>query len=164
MGGDHGSGAGRGGDIGLRDRRVAAARPCRGRRGAAAVVGRTGGGAGPRRRGYPRWRSGLERIDGMERRGPALRFVEHRGGDAIAFLLTEEVPGARFKSVIDDPDLPFGGYWTIALVPEGAGTRVRIEEHGFVGNFAFRFVSALVLGHDRTMKTYLADLARAVSA
>ena len=111
---------------------------------------------------YPRWRGGVTRIDGVERRGPGLRFVEHQGSDEIAFLLTEEAPGTRFRSRIDDPDLPFGGDWTIALAAEGAGTRIRIEEHGFVRNVVFRFVSALVLGHERTMKAYLADMARAL--
>ena len=90
----------------------------------------------------------------------ALRYVERQGGDSILFELVEEAPGARFRSTIADPDLPFGGAWTIALAPEGAGTRVRIEENGEVRDPAYRFFSALVFGHDGTMKAYLADMAR----
>jgi len=110
---------------------------------------------------YPGWRSGVERIEGLERDGNGTRFVEHSDNGAIAFLLTEEARDARFKSLITDPRLPFGGYWTITLAREGAGTRIRIEEHGSVGNPVYRFFSALIFGHDRTMKAYLADFARA---
>lgn len=112
---------------------------------------------------YPRWRSGVRQVEGVERRAGAVRFVERSGGGAIAFLLVEEAPGTRFRSTITDPGLPFGGYWTIALEPAPDGTRVRIEEHGFVRNVVFRFISALILGHDKTIRAYLADLARAAA-
>jgi hypothetical protein len=109
---------------------------------------------------YPRWRSGVERIERVERHGSEVRFVEHSGGGAIAFALVEEQTGRRFRSTITDPDLPFGGFWTIALESAGERTRVTIEEHGFVGNPIFRFVSALVFGHEATLRTYLDDLER----
>jgi hypothetical protein len=112
--------------------------------------------------GYPDWRGGLKRVEIVGRDGEALRFVEHGKDGILAFRLAEEAPGTRFRSTIDDPKLPFGGYWIIALAPAGAGTKVRIEEHGFVRNLVFRFVSALILGHDRTMKAWLADMERAL--
>lgn len=111
---------------------------------------------------YPAWRGGLKRVEILGRDGDAVRFAEHGKDGVLAFRLTEETPGARFRSVIDDPKLPFGGYWIIALAPAGEGTKVRIEEHGFVRNVLFRFVSALILGHDRTMKAWLADMERAL--
>jgi hypothetical protein len=109
---------------------------------------------------YPRWRSGVDRIEHVERQDSETRFVEHSGGDAIAFALVEEQAGRRFRSTITDPNLPFGGFWTITLESAGARTRVTIEEHGFVGNVIFRFVSALVFGHEATLRTYLDDLER----
>ena len=109
---------------------------------------------------YPRWRSGVDRIARVERHGSETRFVEHSGGDAIAFALVEEQAGRRFRSTITDPNLPFGGFWTITLESAGARTRVTIEEHGFVGNVIFRFVSAVVFGHEATLRTYLDDLER----
>ncbi|MEA3013704.1 MAG: hypothetical protein QOD42_2249 [Sphingomonadales bacterium] len=111
---------------------------------------------------YPDWRGGLKRVEMLGRDGDALRFVEHGKDGRLAFRLEEEASGRRFRSTIDDPRLPFGGYWIIALAPAGAGTKVRIEEHGFVRNLLFRFVSALILGHDRTIKAWLADMARAL--
>ena len=113
--------------------------------------------------GQPRWRSGVTAIELVERRGEALRYIERQSGDSILFDLVEEAPDARFRSTIADPDLPFGGAWTIALAPEGAGTRVRIEEHGEVRDPLYRFFSALVFGHDGTMKAYLADMALALA-
>ncbi|HVQ09001.1 MAG TPA: SRPBCC family protein [Allosphingosinicella sp.] len=109
---------------------------------------------------YPEWRGGVKRVEMLGRDGEAVRFIEHGKDGILAFRLTEEASGTRFRSTIDDPKLPFGGSWIIALAPAGEGTLVRIEEHGFVRNVLFRFVSALILGHDRTMKAWLADMAR----
>jgi hypothetical protein len=110
----------------------------------------------------PRWRSGVRSVEVLERRTRGMRYVERSGDGAITFDFHEEAAGTRFRSTIADPDLPFGGAWTIALAAEGAGTRVRIEEKGFVTNPIYRFFAALVFGHERTMKAYLADLQRAV--
>lgn len=109
----------------------------------------------------PRWRSSVEAIVVVERRRNGLRYVE-RSDDAIAFDFIEEVPGARFRSVIADPSLPFGGAWTISLAPDGAGTRVSIEERGEVRDPVYRFFSRVVFGHEGTMRAYLADLDGAV--
>ncbi|HWT12443.1 MAG TPA: SRPBCC family protein [Allosphingosinicella sp.] len=110
----------------------------------------------------PQWRGAVTAVEIVERRERGLRYIEHSGGDAIAFDFVEEVPGARFRSTIADPQLPFGGFWTIALASEGEGTRVAIEEHGEVRSPVYRFFAALVFGHEATMKAYLADLERAV--
>ncbi len=111
----------------------------------------------------PRWRPAVTAIEIVERRPERLRYIERQGTDAILFDLVEEAPGARFRSTIADPQLPFGGAWTIALAPEGAGTRVRIEENGEVRDPAYRFFSALLFGHEGTMEAYLADMERAFS-
>lgn len=111
----------------------------------------------------PRWRSGVTAIEIIERTPDGLRYVERQGSDAITFRFREERPGALFRSTIADPELPFGGFWIIALEPAGSGTTIRIEEHGTVTNPVFRFVARFIFGHEATMKAYLADLERAVS-
>lgn len=113
--------------------------------------------------GQPRWRGGVTAIEIVERSPDSLVYIERQGSDAIRFAFREERPGALFRNTIADPDLPFGGYWLIALEPAGAGTKIRIEEHGAVTNPLFRFVSRFVFGHEATMKAYLADLERAVA-
>ena len=112
----------------------------------------------------PGWRRSVTGIEIVRREGGVLRYIERSGGDAILFDFAEERPDALFRTTIADPDLPFGGSWTIALAPAAAGTRVAIEEQGSVTNPIFRFVSRFVFGHDGTMKAYLADLQRAASA
>lgn len=106
----------------------------------------------------PRWRSAVTSVEVAERRPAGLLYVERSGSESIAFDFVEESPGRRFRSTIADPGLPFGGAWTITLSPEGRFTRVRIEERGFVTHPVYRFFAALVFGHERTMKAYLADL------
>ncbi|HEX8527779.1 SRPBCC family protein [Allosphingosinicella sp.] len=110
----------------------------------------------------PSWRSGVRGIEVVRRTGGVLSYVEHSGDGDIAFDFVEETPGAVFRSTITDPNLPFGGSWTIALAPEGEGTRISIEERGEVRNPVFRFFARFVFGHERTMRTYLADLGRAL--
>lgn len=111
---------------------------------------------------YPEWRSGVQRIELRGRDAGGVRFTEHGSEDPIAFHLVEEAENARFRSTIDDPALPFGGYWTITLTPENRGTRVRIEERGFVTNWIYRFFARFLFGHDRSMRIWLDDLERAV--
>jgi hypothetical protein len=111
----------------------------------------------------PKWRGSVTAIEVVERRETGLRYVERSGGDAITFDFREEAPGRQFRSTIADPELPFGGFWMLTLAPDGGGTRLRIEEQGFVTNPVYRFFSALVFGHEATMRAYLEDLARAVS-
>jgi hypothetical protein len=112
----------------------------------------------------PQWRSAVSSIEVLERGENRVRYVERSGGDAILFDLVEETGGRVFRSAIADPELPFGGLWIVTLTPEAGVTRVRVEEHGFVTNPVYRFFSALVFGHEATMRTYLDDLGRAVSA
>jgi uncharacterized protein YndB with AHSA1/START domain len=111
----------------------------------------------------PRWRCDVRSIEVRERGAGHVLYVERSRHGAIAYDLREEEPGRRFRSTIADESLPFGGFWTIALAPEGTATRVEIVEQGRVKNPLFRFVSALVLGHDATAKAWLADLGAALA-
>ena len=112
----------------------------------------------------PRWRRDVRAVDVRERGPGFVRYVERSRNGAIAYDLSEEAPGRRFRSAIADPDLPFGGFWTIDIAPEGKATRVAIVEHGHVRNPVFRFVSAFILGHDATARAWLDDLGRALGA
>ncbi len=112
----------------------------------------------------PRWRRGVTAIEVVERRADGLLYIERQGRQPILFDFAETVPDTRFVGTIADPKLPFGGTWTFALTPEGAGTRLGIEEDGEVRNPAFRFLAKFVFGHEATMRRYLADLERALAA
>lgn len=112
----------------------------------------------------PQWRKRVTAIEVVERRADGLRYVERQGRDAILFDFAETVPGARFTGTIADPRLPFGGCWTWDIAPEGAGTRVRIEEDGEVRSPVFRFFARFVFGYEATMRSWLADLERAAAS
>ena len=112
----------------------------------------------------PSWRKDVRSMDVLERRSDGLRYVEHSSDGAIMFDFDEEQRGRIFRSRIADPNLPFGGEWRIAIVPENGGSWVRIEERGFVTNIFFRFVAASIFGYDHTIKAYLRDLNSALSA
>lgn len=107
----------------------------------------------------PDWRHGVDAVVEDGRDGDRVRYHESSGGDAIAFVLREQVPGRQFVTVITDADLPFGGRWQIRLEPvDGNTTRVHIREEGFVRAPFFRTISRFVIGHDTTLKAYLSDL------
>lgn len=113
---------------------------------------------------YPSWRSGVRGV----RRERADRYVETTRHGEIAYRILAEVRDARRVVAIDDPTLPFGGSWTFEIVPDatgtGAGSRLTITERGEVGPPLMRFVSAYLIGHERTLRQFLDDLAAATPA
>jgi uncharacterized protein YndB with AHSA1/START domain len=111
---------------------------------------------------HPDWRPGVA-IEDVRRDGDATDYIEVSGDGRIAYRLIAAPGGRRFTSRITDDTLPFGGQWTIDLAPEGDGTRVSIEERGEVRHPLYRFISTVVIGHDRSIKAYLAAL-KAVQA
>ena len=107
-------------------------------------------------RAYPQWRSGVA-VEGVVEGVDAIAYVEATD-DRIAYRLTEPVRGREFQTTITEPSLPFGGHWTIALTPEGPGTRVRIQEDGVVRDPVYRFFARFVFGYTSSMARYLRDL------
>ena len=105
---------------------------------------------------YPEWRDDVSAVEILGRE--PLRWRERSGGDAITFEVVESVPPERIRVRIVDPDLPFGGSWTYALVPDREGTRITIVEDGEVYNPVFRFISRFVIGHTATIDRFMANL------
>ncbi|MFN0099309.1 MAG: SRPBCC domain-containing protein [Gemmatimonadaceae bacterium] len=111
---------------------------------------------------HPSWRTGLTRVEIMDRPEGAVRYVEHGSNGEIPFVFRELVPDREFKSVIDTEALAFGGEWSFTLVElDSARTRITIREDGVVRSALFRFVSTYLMGHTSTIEAYLDDLARA---
>ena len=84
-------------------------------------------------------------------------LVRERAARETEYEIVEETAPRRLVTRVID-GLPYGGSWTIDLVPEGEGTRVTITENGEVYNPVFRFVSRFVIGHTATIDKYLAEL------
>lgn len=111
---------------------------------------------------YPRWRSGVERVEILPEETGKVRFRELGSDGAITYVFEEMVPTSLVVTRIADPSLPFGGAWTFDLTPVEGGTLLRITEDGEVYNPIFRFVSRFVMGHHASIERYLADLGRLV--
>lgn len=93
--------------------------------------------------------------------GRELRRETSRNGETITYELLNRKPPQSITRRIATENLPYAGSWTISLQPEGEFTNVRITETGQVYNPAFRFVSRFVIGHTRTIDSYLRALGKA---
>lgn len=105
---------------------------------------------------YPEWRDDVSAVEVLDRK--PLQWQERWGGDALTLEVVESIPPERIRVRIADPDLPFAGTWTYALVPDGGGTRITIVEDGAVYNPVFRFVSRFFIGQSATIDRFLANL------
>ncbi len=109
---------------------------------------------------YPEWRSSVKRTERLPDSAGRTRFREIGGDGAILYEVETAEPNRRIVTRIADRSLPFGGTWTYELIPTGDSTTLRITENGEVYNPLFRFVSRFVIGHTRTIDTYLQDVAQ----
>ena len=112
---------------------------------------------------FPTWRSDLKSADRVASTDGKQRFREVSSDGTIIYVLESVEPGRRMVTRIDDKTLPFGGTWTYELTPgPGGRTSLRITEDGEVYNPVFRFVSRFMMGHDSTIRKYLAAVGRQV--
>lgn len=107
---------------------------------------------------FPRWRKDVKSVEIVGRTAAGPVWHERSGDGAITYETVERVPERRLVSRISDRSLPFGGTWTFDLTPTLSGTRLTIREDGEVSNPVFRFASRFILGHDATIRKYLAAL------
>ena len=104
---------------------------------------------------YPEWRPDVDSIEILNLPGAPRAWIEHGPGGTLPFAAEIDAPPRRLVTRIDTDDLPFGGKWTTTLGPVEGGTEVTIREDGEVKSALYRFVSRFVIGHDRTIRTYL---------
>ena len=111
---------------------------------------------------FPEWRAGITRVDVLPDDGRGMRFREHGPQDVIAYRVERLEPPSRLVTRIDDPSLPFGGTWTLDVVPAPGGSALTITEDGEVYNPIFRLLSRTVFSPYSTIDTYQADLRKRV--
>jgi len=109
---------------------------------------------------FPQWRSGVDRVERVDKPGGEPAWVEHGGFGPIPFVVVSSAAPNRLVTRIDSDELPFGGTWTYVVEAAPDGSTLTITEDGDIGNVLFRFMSKFVFGHHRTMETYLDDLGR----
>jgi uncharacterized protein YndB with AHSA1/START domain len=107
----------------------------------------------------PAWRPEVERMEpGEDRDGhPVWREVGRHTG-VVTYEVTAWEPPRFLALTIADPDLPFGGTWEYALVPERGGTRLTVTERGTIKNPLFRFLARFAIGYRSTVNGYLTGL------
>ena len=111
--------------------------------------------------GFPAWRSDVQRVELLSATATGPSWREHGRNGAITYVIESAEPPRRLVSRIADRGLPFGGSWEYRIEPEGAtASRVTIVERGAVYNPIFRFVSRFIIGHTKTIETYLRALAK----
>ena len=85
-------------------------------------------------------------------------WEQNAGGFPLRLIVEQSAPPNLLVTRIDAaPDAAFGGTWTYALEPAGAGTRITVTEEGYVSNPLFR-VMMKVMGVHRTADGYLRAL------
>jgi uncharacterized protein YndB with AHSA1/START domain len=108
----------------------------------------------------PTWRPSIRSVQRKHDVDGKPVWVERLRRFDLPLEVTEWVPEKRMvASIADDAGkLPFGGTWTWTLREVPDGTEVTLTENGFVDQPLFRVVAHFVLGHSRSMESYLRDL------
>ena len=104
------------------------------------------------------WRSDLKSHEAFTEQGREMRRETSKNGQTLTLELIESKPPWLLKSRIADKNLPFGGSWTYRIEARSDGCLLTITEDGAVYNPVFRFISRFVIGHTRTIDSYLAML------
>ncbi|MEV0531104.1 SRPBCC family protein [Kitasatospora sp. NPDC050463] len=109
---------------------------------------------------YPAWRPGLSHVERLPSGADGRpRWREyHRHGHTTYEVVESEAPH-RLVTGVADPDLPYGGTWTLVLTPTGGGCSLTVTERGEVYRPFQRAVSHYVLGENATVRRYLGALA-----
>lgn len=107
------------------------------------------------------WRTDLKSYSVSEENGRKLVRETDKDGQTITYEIVQSQQPTLLTRTIADRNLPFGGSWTWRIEPQAEGCSVTIVEDGEVYNPVFRFVSKFILGHTRTIDTYLAMLSNA---
>jgi len=87
------------------------------------------------------------------------RWTEKSRHGTITFEQAAAQPPLLFQCRIADKNLPFAGTWTFQLTPNTNSTTLQITEDGIVHNPLFRFISRFLIGHTKSLDTYLTSLA-----
>jgi uncharacterized protein YndB with AHSA1/START domain len=108
---------------------------------------------------YTSWRKDVTAVDVLPPHDGRPAWRETSNGQPITFEITESDMPRRLVTTIADKGLPFGGSWEYLIEPAGTGSTLTITERGEVYNPIFRFVSRYIMGHTKTMDSYLTALA-----
>lgn len=108
---------------------------------------------------YPNWREEILSVEESPGIDPHPAWTEIGRQKSLSYIAVTDDPPHRFTARIMDDDLGYSGEWQYVITPSATGTCLTITEHGEVGNLMFRFISAHLIGHTRTIDAFLRDVA-----
>jgi uncharacterized protein YndB with AHSA1/START domain len=110
---------------------------------------------------FTNWRHDVQRVELLPATASGPSWREHSRNGALTIVVDLAEPPNHLVTRIADNGLPFGGTWDYCVVLDGdSASRVTVVERGSVYNPAFRFVSRFIMGHTRTIDTYLRALGK----
>lgn len=104
------------------------------------------------------WRPSVKQVEHVSGDGVGAVWRETGSDGKIPYQTLEMSPPRKLVRKIADPKLPFGGSWTYEITPNRSACTLTITENGEVYNPVFRFVSRHVMGHNKSIESYLKDL------
>ncbi len=109
--------------------------------------------------GPPDWRPDVKASGALpDLNGRKSWWEQDAHGQKIAFELLYDSPLRRVTRIADEK-LPFGGTWTVEIMPAPANEcDVRVTEDGEVYNVIFRFLSRFAFGYTSNIEAYLRNL------
>jgi len=113
---------------------------------------------------YPKWRSGVQKVEILPDSEKLQRFKEIGLHDEVSYVVEENVPNKHYVTRITTQDLGYGGAWTFDLERTAKGTLLTITEDGEVYSPFFRFVSHYIMKPTGTIDKYMADLDKKLAA
>jgi uncharacterized protein YndB with AHSA1/START domain len=113
---------------------------------------------------YPKWRSGVQKVEILADSEKMQRFREVGLHDEITYVVEQNVPNKLYVTRIAQQGLSYGGAWTFEFEPTAKGTNLRITEDGEVYSPFFRFVSHYIMKPTGSINSYMHDLEKKLSA
>ena len=112
---------------------------------------------------YPKWRTGVQKVEILPDSEKLKRFTEIGLHDEVTYVVEENVPNKHFVTRITTKDLGYGGSWTFDMQPTAKGTLLTITEDGEVYSPFFRFVSHYIMKPTGSIDKYMNDLDKKLS-
>ncbi len=108
---------------------------------------------------YADWRPELDSSELLDDDAGLERWRENSPAGSVTFGIIEDVAPTAFGARMLDEDVSLRGEWRWQLSEVDGTTRVRLTEHGEIGNPIARFVAAHMTGHTHAIDRYLRNLA-----
>jgi hypothetical protein len=109
---------------------------------------------------YPSWWSDVDAMERLPDREGHETWTQKMDGEDLPLMVVESEPPARMVTRIAGQDLLFGGSWTQEIEPAPEGCTVTVTEAGEVYNPIVRVVARFIIGHHRTIESYLRALSQ----